>query len=247
MKATRKLIPAFAMLLIAAVMMSTATFAWFSTNATVTATGMSIKATSENTFVVIKTGDTKPQNSDFTSDNITADAGMNGAAVSLIPTAAEVDGSSLKWYKGKSTSSTVSRPEGENGYTETLIDGTIDGIYAVKKTFYVTVLEGFVDADNLVLSAIEVTGATVFDDAISVAIVATDGATGATKVAHVYNDKAADNTVLDASLKFGEITTLEVYVFINGRNSTVTSANTLLTGALDAMNITLTFATGTVE
>lgn len=45
MKLTRKLIPAFAMLLIAAVMMSTASFAWFSMNGKVTAEGMSVTAT----------------------------------------------------------------------------------------------------------------------------------------------------------------------------------------------------------
>ena len=44
MKLTRKLVPAFAMLLVAAVMMSTASFAWFSMNTQVKATGMSVTA-----------------------------------------------------------------------------------------------------------------------------------------------------------------------------------------------------------
>lgn len=44
MKLTRKLIPAFAMLLIAAVMMSTASFAWFSMSTEVKATGMTVTA-----------------------------------------------------------------------------------------------------------------------------------------------------------------------------------------------------------
>ena len=39
-KSTRKLIPAFAMLLISAVMLSTASYAWFATNNTVRASGM---------------------------------------------------------------------------------------------------------------------------------------------------------------------------------------------------------------
>ena len=45
MKLTRKLIPAFAMLLVSAVLMSTASFAWFSMNGNVTATGFSVEAT----------------------------------------------------------------------------------------------------------------------------------------------------------------------------------------------------------
>ena len=56
MKATRKLIPAIAMLLISAVMMSTATFAWFSTNTSVTAGGMAIQAKSETIFLQIVNG-----------------------------------------------------------------------------------------------------------------------------------------------------------------------------------------------
>ena len=45
MKNTRKLIPALVMLLISAVLMSTASFAWFSMNKQVTADGMSVTAT----------------------------------------------------------------------------------------------------------------------------------------------------------------------------------------------------------
>ena len=44
MKNTRKLIPAFAMLLVAAVMMSTASFAWFTMNSTVKAEGIEVTA-----------------------------------------------------------------------------------------------------------------------------------------------------------------------------------------------------------
>lgn len=44
MKFTRKLIPALAMLIVSATMMSTASFAWFSMNSQVSATGMSVTA-----------------------------------------------------------------------------------------------------------------------------------------------------------------------------------------------------------
>ena len=52
MKATRKLIPALAMLLISAVMMSTASFAWFSTNTTATVDGFNVRIASANTLLV---------------------------------------------------------------------------------------------------------------------------------------------------------------------------------------------------
>ncbi len=52
MKKTRKLIPAFAMLLIATLMMSVASYAWFSMSTTVTATGMSVKAQASGSLLI---------------------------------------------------------------------------------------------------------------------------------------------------------------------------------------------------
>ena len=55
MKLSRRLIPAFAMLLVSAVLMSTASYAWFAMNTTVSATGMTVSATaSEDIFLEIK-------------------------------------------------------------------------------------------------------------------------------------------------------------------------------------------------
>lgn len=52
MKNMRKLIPAIAMLLVSAVMMSTASFAWFSVANVATATGMQVKATSSGGIAI---------------------------------------------------------------------------------------------------------------------------------------------------------------------------------------------------
>ena len=49
----KKLIPALCMLLIAAAMLGTSTYAWFSMNTTVTATGMQVKAKSDAKFLQI--------------------------------------------------------------------------------------------------------------------------------------------------------------------------------------------------
>ena len=57
----KKLAPAFLMLLVSAILLATSTYAWFSMNTTVTATGMSITAEADNPFLMIqengKTGD----------------------------------------------------------------------------------------------------------------------------------------------------------------------------------------------
>ena len=52
MKKMRRLIPAIAMLLVSAVMLSTASFAWFSMNTDVTASGMQIQAIADSSLVI---------------------------------------------------------------------------------------------------------------------------------------------------------------------------------------------------
>lgn len=53
MKKFKKLIPAFCMLLISAVLMGTSTYAWFSMNKTVTANGMEVTAKSNASYLLI--------------------------------------------------------------------------------------------------------------------------------------------------------------------------------------------------
>lgn len=54
MKKFRKLIPAFCMLLVSAVLLGTSTYAWFSMNTTVTASTMTIKATTDANLYIAK-------------------------------------------------------------------------------------------------------------------------------------------------------------------------------------------------
>ena len=86
MKHTKKLIPALGMLLLSACMLVTSTFAWFSVNESVDATGMSVSAVGDQLYLQIVDG-----KSDFTnaeahktaagSVKLAADAGLTPAAV----------------------------------------------------------------------------------------------------------------------------------------------------------------------
>lgn len=61
MKKMRRLIPAIAMLLVSAVMLSTASFAWFTMGTQATATGMTVKAEAASALLIVneaKTGET---------------------------------------------------------------------------------------------------------------------------------------------------------------------------------------------
>jgi hypothetical protein len=52
MKLSRKLIPAFAMLLVSAIMMTTASYAWFSINSTVNVKGMKVQTTTSDSILI---------------------------------------------------------------------------------------------------------------------------------------------------------------------------------------------------
>ena len=74
MKLTRKLIPAFAMLVLSAVLLSTASFAWFTSNATVAATGMKVQATTAANLLISTDGSSYDVAVDFgetTADTLT--------------------------------------------------------------------------------------------------------------------------------------------------------------------------------
>ena len=78
MKATRKPIPAIAMLLISAVMMSTASFAWFSSNSTATANGMDVTVASATNILI----------SDAQNGTYKSTQGFNQSIDDLVPASA---------------------------------------------------------------------------------------------------------------------------------------------------------------
>lgn len=63
----KKLIPALCMLLVAACLMGTSTYAWFAANKTVSASGMQVKAVSDGGLVIAsyKVGETAPVDADY--------------------------------------------------------------------------------------------------------------------------------------------------------------------------------------
>lgn len=83
MKKMRKIIPAFAMLMVAAIMMSTASFAWFSLGTTATATNMQIQAQADSSLVISLDA--------TTAAFLTADASVEFAAATNVLTPATHD------------------------------------------------------------------------------------------------------------------------------------------------------------
>ncbi|MBR1534877.1 MAG: hypothetical protein IJ639_10950 [Ruminococcus sp.] len=81
--AKRKLIPAIAMLTCSAVMLSTATYAWFTMNKTVSVTNMQVKATAEEGLLV---NEVATYNSETWDEEATANQPTGVTAINLYPT-----------------------------------------------------------------------------------------------------------------------------------------------------------------
>lgn len=233
MKATRKLIPAFAMLLIAAVMMSTATFAWFSTNSDVYADGMSVTAKTSQTFLVIATESTLTS-TNYTTTRVSA---VNSTA-DLLPIAfVKVEDNTLKWQTATGTNGTNGSPNAA-GYTPSA--GGTD--YYLKNTFYVRVADNAPSASKLILKEVTI-GDTDFNKAVSV-VVHVPG----TSIVNTYryNNNNTDivltnTTALAETVTNNEEVTLDVYVYIDGDNPLVTNANAT---ALADLTVELHFSVG---
>lgn len=100
MKKFKKLIPALCMLLVSAVMLGGTTFAWFSMNNKVTATGMTVTATANTQFLVISNSETLASETELTA---TKKSGGSGDGTTVYPCAkvTETDLANTK-FQGKS-------------------------------------------------------------------------------------------------------------------------------------------------
>jgi len=112
MKKFRKLIPALAMLLVSAVLMSTASYAWFSMNNVVTATGMKVTAAAEGGIEIKFASSTVATTSPTTtwSTEATADHASNTALYPTSTTAASAANGVITsdWYHASAAVATAS-------------------------------------------------------------------------------------------------------------------------------------------
>lgn len=120
MKATRKLIPAVVLLLVSAMMFSTASYAWFANTTTVNVTGVTLQAQAPTNLYVRRSGDTAPADWKFNKD----ESSLNFETKKLTPTAPYMDGSAIKWLTA----------DGETFENGTLKAGTIVDLGSITPT-----------------------------------------------------------------------------------------------------------------
>ena len=114
MKLSRKLLPALAMLLVSAVMMSTASFAWFSTNTTAAANGINVQIATAQNLLISADG----------ADQFKSSYGAGINKTSMAPASADVVASPEFYYV---TTAGAIQPDSSAAASDTVFAKDTDG------------------------------------------------------------------------------------------------------------------------
>ena len=231
MKASRKLIPAFAMLLIAAVMMSTASYAWFITNGQVTATGMTVTAKANTTYLQI------------TSIEGSWDAGIENNRTETVSISKQLypvvykpltEDDDPNWYTAVGTTFENGAATG-NAYEPVSI-GTD---FVLQQDFWVKVVENYDAAKDFRLSTVTVAGTS---QAASVVVMSGDRVNYTKVASDNTHEVVAEEDLID--LVGTDAVKITVYVYINGDHPDVTNKKLEAGNVLKDLVVTLTFTSG---
>ncbi len=212
----KKIIPALCMLLISAVLMGTSTYAWFSMNTTVSATGMQVTANSDSKFLLISK--TNSEVSAIRTEGATSVTLMD-AAKALYPVALEGTDPTAEnaWYTGKGISYTNGGLSGEK-QTFATAAAAVSGNYLVKHTVYLALSKGSAAGGN-----VTVIGSTFTDNIGGAAklIVAVGAEIKGTMTAAT---KATAITIANG-ISADQVITVDLYFFYDGTNEAIKSSN----------------------
>lgn len=248
MKKFKKLIPALCMLLVSAVLVGTSTYAWFSMNDQVTATGLSVTAKTDQHYLIIsETADSVSKLHALTAkDSKTVALGVSGDAAKVapcVPATAVVDADTAATVGNWGYAVSDDPANASTSATTTPLT-KFDG-YVIRKTVYMTLVENSVDVNGLTATVKIANNATGTITAAKVLLaVSTGNDTTVTKVTKgAYKFDTDDTTAVD--LNTGKVTAstlvkVDIYIYLDGTDSSIYTNNM---DKLDTANITLTFNT----
>lgn len=269
----KKLIPAICMTLIAAALFATSTFAWFSMNTQVTATGMQVVAKSGNTFLLIS--GTNSTASAIQSEGVTTVAlTVSDDQAKLYPSAPVLSEGEVAYLATDSGNKTVAgapitiagekvtnettAKEVTNWYTATaatsgaatIDENTVKQLtnfngYVILKTVYLTVAAGANPANNLkVTPTFAQKGSGSDISAAKVIVTTSDG--GFAVLSNSNNGRAVDIFGSNTNLTSSTVLTVKIYIYYDGNNENVYTNNAAnLTGATINLAFDVTAVTST--
>ena len=231
MKMTRKLIPALVMLLVSAIMLSTASYAWFATSREVSATGMNVKVKSDAKFLQIATTDSDDP-ADFKSSVPAADDGTAYNPFDLIHADIADDKTTVSWYYSESKSSTEATTAGAIK-TPVTDNAVLKTNYALVNDFWVKMSEGSTtDLKNLEISKVVLTDNTADGthsllNAVRVLVVGPNGSqifTNRTGTMELDTDENCAEYLIETVTK-DAAQKITVYVYFDGEDPSATTDN----------------------
>ena len=248
MKKFKKLIPALCMLLISAVLMGTSTYAWFSMNTTVTATGMKVTAKSESIYLLISNKaesttaaliQAENDNKGFTSLTVTY---TNASEYQLHPTALATNATKEgvkkttindysaadSWYTADAVDASAANANTTTEKALTSLNG-----YVLKYTYKFTLAKGSNAAQDL-----KVTACTMTQDGDKTITAARALVVCGANVEEFNSTKTAGTVTLATELTDKTFVTVDVYLYIDGNDTSIYTNNV---ANLNAASIALTF------
>ena len=247
MKMTRKLIPAFVMLIVSAIMLSTASFAWFATNREVTANNMSVTANASIKFLHISTAADTGFDTEVDAANASKTVDLIHAKISTD------DNKTVSWYLGDSAESDDIGTTSSTPLSSDTVSADVDpadpedSLYALINTFYFKMSDtSNVNLTNLTVSEITVSGTSNLKTALRVLVVGANGAqiwkvaeSGATTLVNAGGNNAQyliTSAITNASPATQSV---KVYVYYDGEDASAYSDNAIDLGAM-TVNVTFT-------
>lgn len=255
MKKLKKLIPALCMLLVSAVLLGTTTYAWFSMNTSVAANNLGVTAKSNASYLLIGKTDNatvKTDSKEKVEETASSAKVYPVAYFDKVEAATKLGNVVLKdqnaswadkthaWFTANNGNSTNSNDDVKN--IREISEGATD--YMVTYTYYITLSadsEDYLGNLNIAMTERAKLGSETTDNSSAVNVVVKvnapktkDGTAEAQYVKLTEVKTAGSGSDVSVYLTSKTSITVTVYVYINGENAAVTSANaTALSGKLN--------------
>ena len=238
MKMSKTILPALAMLIVSAVMLSTASFAWFAMNSSVEANGMEVNVKSDSMYLYIAAAE--DDTTELTSTQVINNGGVSDAGIpldyvtdegnkvyltDLYPAAIEAGVNTLaalntpgSWYTASATS-----PDASTMDTNSKKNLTSFGNYVVRYKYYLTLAEGSNPVSDLRITNFNLAvanGKSVLPVKVVIA-----SAAGIEQLDTSDNGNGTSFNLLSTPLEENAVACFYVFVYYDGNETTVNTNN----------------------
>lgn len=232
----KKIIPALCMLLISAVLMGTSTYAWFSMNTQVSATGMKVTANSTNLFLQISGSTTFTDPATSVVYNETDGTKLKPAA----PVLAAENASITKWQTATSDNPGSATSGADKTITD-IVEGSLSEYVYSKELYFRIAPNSTAKATDLVIAGVTMEGGNsskALNKALRVAVAGAAGVQVWTYADGTWKKDAGKSAAAILATVTTTEATAKLYIWFDGTDENCTTNNA---ANLDTLTFTVTF------